>query len=177
MSSVLHVMLLVLLRLLAILKPMSYQSIHTKLRYISIHIIWLWSFLFPGAVRTALIFKNETAFYHGNLFILLCCKALPVVLILIMYIMLICVLRFKTSKLPDNNTVELSTTSTGANLMEQKLTLAIQRIVLFVIFCYGPFLVWRAYFYVVVDRRENGMMLDEEVILIHNFQMTFNLII
>jgi hypothetical protein len=150
---------------------MSYQSIHTKLRYISIHIIWLWSFLFPGAVRTALIFKNETAFYYGNLFILLCCNTLPVVLILVMYIKLIWVLRGEKSRLPDSDTARLSTTSTATEEMEKKITLAVQRIVVVLILCYTPWLVWRAYFYAVIDRRENRTLLDEEVLLIFNAQM------
>ena len=163
MSSVLHVMLIVFLRLYAIMKPTSYKTIHVKLRYTSIIVIWLWSTLFHVAIRTSLVLKNETIFYYGNLFILLCCNTLPVVLILVMYVMLIWVLRGEKSRLPDPNTVRLSTSSTGTDDMEKKMTLAIQRIVLVLILCYCPWLVWRAYFYVVVDGRR---LIDEEVILI-----------
>ena len=173
MSSILHVMLLVFLRLFAILKPMSYKKVHAKLRYTSIFLIWLTSILFHAAIRTALILKNETIFYYGNLLIILCCNTLPVLLIFIMYIMLIWALRGDKSRTPDPNTVRPSTTLVAREDMEKKMTLAIQRIVLVLILCYCPWLVWRAYFYVVVDRR--GFLLDEEVILIFQVQMPYNL--
>jgi hypothetical protein len=176
MSSVLHVTLLVSLRLIAILKPTSYQIIHEKLRYNSIIVIWITSVLFHATNRVALILKSENFFYYGNLFVLLFCNILPVVLILIMYIMLIWVLRGKTSKSPETNTVELSTTSPAIEHMEKKMTLAVLRIVLVVILCYGPFLLWRAYFFIVIDRRiAKGTLLDAEVILILHIQISFNL--
>jgi hypothetical protein len=153
---------------------MSYREIHKKLRYTSIIVIWITSVFFHAANRAALILKNEKVFYYGNLLILLFCNTLPVVLILIMYIMLIWVLRRKTSKLSDPNTVKLSSTPAGTEQMENKMTLAVQRMVVVVILCYGPFLVWRGYFYVVVDRRANGTLLDEEVILILHIQIPFN---
>ena len=101
MSSVVHVMLLVFLRLLAILKPLSYQEIHDKFRYKSIIGIWITSIFVNAAkilcCQLAITFENENYFYYGNLIIAQFSNTLPVVLILIMYIMLIWVLRGKTS--------------------------------------------------------------------------------
>ena len=170
MSSVLHVALLVSLRVYAIFRPTSYREMHVKLRYISIIVIWLSAMLVHTATRIALFLEKETIFYYGNVLILLFCNTLPVVLILIMYIMLMWILRDRTSKLPDTNVVELhsivnghplnneSSISPGTEQTERKMTLAIQRIVLFVILCYGPFLIWRAYYYNVVDRRQMAML-------------------
>ena len=188
MSSVLHVTLLVFLRLLAIMKPISYKQIHTKLRYNSIIVIWLTSMFFHSATKTALLFENKTLFDYGNWFILLSFNILPVVLIIIMYIVLMWILRDKTSKNnPGPNNVELNsnlnsqllnnqpTIATGAEQMERKMTLAIQRIVLFVIFCYGPFLIWRVYYYAVVNKRDDGKVGDREVILILRFLISIRL--
>ena len=117
-------------------------------------------------LRTRNFFSTEICLLYY--FVTLCgihtrtYPTLPVVLILIMYIMLIWVLRGKKSKAQWQNT------------MDKKLTLAIQRIVLVVILCYGPFLVWRAYFYVVVDRRGNGTLSDEQVKKIILIQIKFN---
>ena len=187
MSSVLHVTLLVFLRLLAIMKPISYKQIHTKLRYNSIIVIWLTSMFFHSATKTALLFENKTLFDYGNWFILLSFNILPVVLIIIMYIVLMWILRDKTSKNPGPNNVELHsnlnsqllnnqpTIAAGAEQMERKMTLAIQRIVLFVIFCYGPFLIWRVYYYAVVNKRDDGKVGDREVILILRFLISIRL--
>ena len=161
MSSVLHVALLVFLRLFAVLKPMSYTDVHVKMRFISIPIIWTASIFFHIINRVFLFAGTITHFYIANLFILFSFSVLPVISILIMYLILVYTLR--KNKMSATKESYQDTPSTPVDTIQKKMTLVVQRVVLVLIFCYGPFVIWKVYFYFVVNTRDGGKLMIEEV--------------
>ena len=172
MSSVLHVALLVSLRVYAIFRPTSYREMHVKLRYISIIVIWSTSIFLHAVILTTSAFKNETISYHENLIIFFCFNALPVGYILFMYGLLIWRLRIKRSTAIED-TVKTSSVTPAAEATENKIITLVKRIIIVLILCYGPFLIWRVYFYTIdfLDTQSNRTLLDEEVINFSTIQL------
>ena len=152
MSSVLHVTLIVSLRFYAILKPTSYRKLHIKMRFISLLLIWTSSFFLHGVIVILAVLNKKTYAYTGNMFVFYCFNALPVLIILILYLLLIWILKNKRPT-PINDTNQIHMQSAATEEIEKRMTTIVKRIIIVVILCYGPFVIWRQYFYVIVDKR------------------------
>jgi hypothetical protein len=133
------------------------------MRFISIIVIWSISILLRAVALTTSIFKKETISHIESLIIFLCFNALPVGFILVMYVLLIWKIRNKRST-ATADTGQISSFSPAAEAIENKTTKLVKRIIFVLILCYGPFLIWRLYFY-TVDQQTNRTLLNKEVII------------
>ena len=163
-SSCLHVTLLVFLRLLAILKPLTYRETHIKLRHTSIITIWIISIsVHLVAVLSRVDFGVEKTgdFYFPYRYIVLHgFHTVPIICMVVMHAVLIW--KLKTMRNNANENIE-DTTTTHADLTNKKMTLMVQRIVCFVVVCYVPYLSWKHYFYSVISKRHQLNILTSEV--------------
>ena len=138
MSSVLHVTLLILLKLLAILKPESYRKLQRKIRNISITIIWSLSLVVHLSKTISAIFDEKFGQIQ-YLSITIVFKLLPIISILLMDLILIWNLRKISTQTSD-------ATGSSQKSIEKAMTLVVQRIVVALLICYGLSVPWRLYF-------------------------------
>ena len=142
-ASCFHAVLIVLLRCVAIIKPMSFKTWHKRLTWISIAVIWIYLLvicLTPTAITTEFFTTNIMpkkngdaygeswqALYHGTL-------TVPIVLILIMCL-------FKIYILKDNSTDQ------SEKVSEKKKSLAKMTtgITVVTLICNVPFIIWTQY--------------------------------
>ena len=156
-SSVLHVALLVFLRLLAILTPFKYQEIHIKLRHVSIVIIWLISIcIHLIETVTSITFHMDFFSFPYKYFVVHVFHTIPIVGIVIMYVGLLWILKKKRNQAKQNMT-DVGTT------INMKMALLVQRVVIFLLVCYVPFLAWKQYFYAIPAQRIPFTLCNNEV--------------
>ena len=162
MSSILHVTLLVFLRLIAILKPLSYKAIHVQLRFVSITTIWVISCLCHGIIRIIYVLvpkQRQNSFYdNASLVILHCFITVPVISLFIMYVLLILVIRKKNQELKEHTLVTPNVPG------KANRNILVKRVVMVFVTCYVPFLVWRHYFFNVFSETEDAKLSNVEVI-------------
>ena len=139
MSSVLHVTLLILLKLLAILKPESYRKLQRKIRNISITIIWSLSLVVHLSKTISAACIDEKFGQIQYLSITIVFKLLPIISILLMDLFLIWNLRKISTQTSD-------ATGSSQKSIEKAMTLVVQRIVVALLICYGLSVSWRLYF-------------------------------
>ena len=156
-----HVTLLIALRFVAIIWPMTFRNFHDKIKDASIIIIWVLSCLLH--IVKCGVFTNDLE--HGrvlNLVFVFTFNVIPVISIIAMNLMIILHLRRrKTSphlkfkhKLKENE-----------QEIEDKMISVVQKIVIVMIVCYGPYLGWRLYYSLVIDLRSNDSPTFAEVII------------
>ena len=175
-SSCLHVTLMVFLRFFSISKPMKYEAIHIQLRHKSIVIIWIVSFLAELPVALFQFYSKEDLYLYSINIHLWVFLGLPLLSLLCMKIAMLWILKGKTKKrtkacLADDpkkkfNTL-LSTTdgSDYVDTMSRKMILLVQRLVLFHLVCYVPYLAWWQYYNVMIDLNRPWRMHQLEVII------------
>ena len=153
-SSILHVAVLVYLRLLAILKPMSYKDVHEKVRKRSIPIIWVVSIASRLiSVLTQIFEPMPKPFYAAYRYIALhVFHTVPIIFIICMYVKLVWTLK-KISE--ESNTTQATFTNVRnpKKSISKKATLLVQRVVLFLLGCYLPFLAWEQYWEIITFER------------------------
>ena len=143
-SSVLHVTLLVFLRLWVILKPLSCQELHTKMRHISIISIWIISILtniLPGIFWHL---KMGPEYQYIGLINTYCFGLIPVVSIVFMYALIYWTIKKKSRAAKD--TLE-GTENCPLDLDSMKMTLLVTRVLLVLLVCYTPYVIWKEYYY------------------------------
>ena len=158
-TSILHVTLLVFLRLIAITEPIKYKEIHIKIRHTSIITIWLMSF----GVRIIAILSQKykpSVFFYYRYFALHIFHTLPVICIIAMYVILMKTLRRRNGHLE----IMVDNSRHLADSMNRRMTIVVQRIVLALLICYVPFLVWEQY-YMIISERNPFIIYTSEVII------------
>ena len=160
-TSILHVTLLVLLRLLAVTDPMKYKEAHIKSRHKSILVIWLTSII----VRLIALISQKyhtKAFFYYRYFLLHMFHTIPIIMIVIMYVTLIMTLKKRSTAL-------ITMTEQSQQLSQsinRKMEIVVKRIVVSLLICYVPFLSWEQY-YMVIAERQPFMIYKNEVITIY----------
>ena len=112
-------------------------------------------------------FKDRESYYYYKYFALHCLCTFPVICIVIMYAVLIWTLKRKRGHTKE-------TTSWIADSMNKKITLLVQRVVLFLLICYVPYIVWKQYLFGVAGKKVKAgkfNLLDEEVITIKELEI------
>ena len=166
MASVWHVMLLVFQRLLAIVKPVTYQTFHKKMRYISMTVIWTLSLILHLSKSLTETFDAEIG-RTQHIFIALVFNLLPILSILFMEVILIWKLKEEKRKRIERRTETNDATGNDLKVFENAMTKVVQRIVVVLIVCYGPFISWRIYFlFVSFDRKLSIVEVNLFLILI-----------
>ena len=165
-SSCLHVTLLVFLRLKAISKPTQYEEIYKKLCYPSIVFIWIISVGVRLIAVLAHCLKFWDFYFYYRYFNLHVFHTIPIICIVLMYAKLVWTLKKRS-----NEAIKEARRSVNANLKElaldkinQKMTLMVQRVVLFLVVCYVPYLIWMQYYYMEFPTRIPFKVKDYEVI-------------
>ena len=146
-TSILHVTLLVFLRLLAVIEPMTYKEMHIKFRHTSIVVIWIMSIV----VQTlALITQKFTssAFFYYRYFMLYVFHTFPIFCVIIMYFVLIHNLKKRNRGMD----IMVDKSRHFADSMNKKMTTVVKRIVLALLICYIPFLTWEQYYLIIAER-------------------------
>ena len=167
MSSCLHVTFLVFLRLIAIKFPLSYQTRNLKMRRITIIVIWTTSVLAQSIPLAIMYSKKKEDYFLARLTIVHCFGTFPVVCIVVMNILLLCIIARKP-KLTSNQTTATDMMMDRKSLpisesMSKKMTMLVQKVVTFLLFCYIPYLAWAHYFYAVIIQRDNPEVSENEV--------------
>ena len=166
--SLLHVVFLVFLRLLAILKPYDYEPMKTPIRHIFIATIWILS----AAVH--LLAAITQSFTEGNFYltyrwiVLHVFHTLPIVSIVFMYATMVWVLKIKVRQqiTQAQRTTQADISGNVKNYMKtrsKKMTAMVERIVLFILICYLPYLAWWQYF-LCLENRDWKFSLSEVII-------------
>ena len=151
-SSILHVTVLVFLRLLAILKPLSYSEVHAKVRRLAILMIWIISITARYSIVPTQCFKIRSVYLHYMHIIFHCLHTIPVMCIALMYAKLVCVIQQKRN---ERKTIicKYLKFRAHADSDNRKSTLLAKRLGLFHLICYLPFLAWTQYLLIVAPDR------------------------
>lgn len=178
MASRLHVTLLVLLRLLAIKFPLTYQEMHIKISRISIALIWIISLIVTIIVTFIGTFDDKGNYFVAKIVLLHGFGTFPVICIVFMNASLLRTLSQKrpsilTPSQGQNNTLN-QMDSLRKEVMNRKMTILVLKVVGFLMFCYIPLIAWRHHYYSVVVYRENSLLTDTEV-YICQFKNTYPL--
>ena len=165
-ASILHVALLVYLRLLSILKPLSYQEIHIKLRHTGIKIIWIMSITVRLIAVLTQRFKTGKFYIYYRYIVLHGFHTIPVMCIIVMYGKLILTLK---SKRNGSNAGMVDNARIHAEAQNKKTTLLVQRVVLFLIVCYVPYIAWAQYWYIKfyesVDYNDSEVIINIHLVI------------
>ena len=156
-SSCWHVALLVFLRLLAVTKPLEYEDMHKKLRYISLLIIWLLSICVCLLPLLSLIVKSAGLYKFSRILVLHGLHTIPLIVIAILYVKFF----YEIHKSAASTNQQLQRLSQGVNMRTSKLNeMAKSRqmkmmkgVVICLVVCYVPYLVWWEYNSSVVGKR------------------------
>ena len=151
-SSCFHAVLIVLLRCVAIISPINFETWHKRLTKISIAVIWMYMlvlWVIPVAITTdfftqrnfTLLPKSKKdartvawkAFNHGSV-------TVPIFLLIIMYIVLVYILKYESAN--DSQTVSRKKKSLA------KMTTAIT---IGTLICYLPFIIYYQYRYTIIQ--------------------------
>ena len=163
-SSCLHVQLLVFLRLLAVSKPLKYKEIHRSLRHISITIIWILSIcvcLIPVFTMRFLP-DNRLSFYCNRILVLHGLHTIPILCIVLLYVILIRTIHnTRRSVSSISSSPCISTIMAGRNRQRKMM----KGIVVCLIVCYLPYLLWWEYSEEVLSQRRPIKFYKIEVLL------------
>jgi membrane-anchored glycerophosphoryl diester phosphodiesterase (GDPDase) len=139
------VSLVILLRCLALFKPLGFETWHSKFTRISIPIIWIFLVvivLMPTAISTKMFTTNIMPDTYKDLYgtswniVYNTTITFPVGLITILYLAQICILK------PKNNEGENNAKEVKRKAFERM----IHMVTIGTLFCYAPFIMWRHVF-------------------------------
>ena len=173
-SSILHVGLLVFLRLMKVLNPLS-DGVHTSktFRRITVIVIWTLSVMLEmiPLITSILTTRNNQDDMKKTstiirLVILHCFNTLPVVGIIIMWGSLVWKAR---SNRNSNKFQRHNIGSRNSGSIEQRMGAIVRRLVILLLICYLPYLAWKQYFYGVVIKRCTNKLTYKVNILLYYF--------
>ena len=146
-NSILHVTLIVFLRLLAVTEPIKCKQIHKSIRHKSIILIWMMAF---GVRALALVIQKykSDAFYYFRFLLLHGFHTFPLILIIFMYQVFIRTLNKRSRSM---DMIDIKSRKT-ADSMNKKMAVVVRRIILALLICYTPFLVWEQYYLIISER-------------------------
>ena len=178
-STTLHVVLIVFLRMSALANPLSRKHFQRRHRCLYISIIWLLSALYCSLPLILLVQENwkDDWFFYIRLFGLHCFGTLPVISIIIMWGIMINVAQTKQANefRISNNSKQLMADSNN-----RSMSAMVKWLVIVLIICYVPYIIWKQYFYVMILRRNSGLIYTEKVktfFLVGALDFIFNVII
>ena len=158
--------MLVFLRLISVLKPYQEETSLNKLRRISISSIWILSVAFCVLPIISLTLKMEVVSTYVRLLTLHGFNTIPVAGIIIMWCMLMWVANNK--QVNDRQSFQRqSGGNSNPGLYDRRCAVIVRRLVIILLICYLPFLIWKQYFYGVVFQRPCNE-LTPKVILVYN---------
>ena len=161
-STTLHVALIVFLRMCALANPLSRKKSKRRHRCLYITIIWLLSVLYSSLPLILLVQENwkDDWFFYIRLFGLNCFGTLPVISIIIMWGLMLNVARKKRA-----NDFHISNSSSQlmAYSNNRSISAMVKWLVIVLIFCYVPYIVWKQYFYIMILRRNSDLIYTEKV--------------
>ena len=161
-SSVLHVALLVFLRLMAVRNPLSDEKGLILYRRISITVVWITSIVFsmmPVILDWLKIENGALYVYQINLYLF---RIFPVFAIVIMWSLLIWTAKRKQS----HGEGTLRTQHSMKEPDSRRMAEIIRRLVIILLVCYIPNLVWRQYFWTVLNERSSPMAREVKIVSI-----------
>ena len=139
--------LIVFLRLLAVTEPIKCKQIHKSIRHKSIILIWMMAF---GVRALALVIQRykSDAFYYFRFLLLHGFHTFPLILIIFMYQVFIRTLKKRSRSM---DMIDIKSRNT-ADSLNKKMAVVVRRIILALIICYTPFLVWEQYYLIISER-------------------------
>ena len=166
------VALVILLRCLALLKPLGFETWHSKFTKISIPIIWIFLVvivLMPTAISTKMFTTNIMPTNYKDLYGLAwnivynSTIAFPVGLIAILYLVQICIIR------PKNKEGENHEKTVKRKAFERM----IHMVIIGTLFCYAPFIIWRHTFMAFITNNCSQEAYDSTGKVMSIFKMVF----
>ena len=141
--------------------PLKYQEIQIKLRHIGVIMIWILSI---GRTLSALMTQTfDLCFYlYYRDAIIYLFYTIPIVSVIVMYMTMIYILREKRKQERPRMS---QLTNNQVDAVGKKMTLMVQRVVICLLICFIPYLVWCHYFNVIsVERGTDWHITTVEVI-------------
>ena len=142
-SNCLHIALLVYLRVVAISKPLQYESIHRKHHIKTPLLIWCIAIIINILGPTSRLFDSKDLNFFASLFILHGFHTFPILSIIILYTRMINVIHkrnqehMKASKICDENDGSISSSKLSTKM--------IKGVSICLVVCYVPYLLWFQY--------------------------------
>ena len=144
-----------------------------KICYTSILLIWITSMIVTLIAVLAQILELWDFYFYYRYVKLHVFRTIPIICIILMYIKLVWTLNKRSNEVKISLTLRnVSRVSDNGNskklLLEkstQKMTLMVKRVVLVLIVCYVPYLMWMQYYYVAFSTRIYYKVHDYEVML------------
>ena len=164
-SSCLHVTLLVLLRYFAVSRPAKYALFHTKIRRKSIIVIWMISVITPVIAVVAQLSRTWNFYFYYRYVNLHLFHTIPILCIVLMYAKLILMVRKRSKQALETMSEDEGDKKVEIDKVNQKMTLMVQRVVLFLVVCYVPYLAWMQYYYMHFPERRPYVVKSFEVSL------------
>ena len=140
---------------------MKYKQVHRKLRYMGILMVWIISIGCRLLAVLTQAFAMNFYLYYRDIIIHLF-HTVPIIVIVSAYASMLYILRQKR----EDSEKGRSLSNTHAESMNRKMTLMVQRVVICLLICYIPYLVWWQYFNVItIERRDHWEINAYEVII------------
>ena len=145
-SNCLHVTLLVILRLLAVERPMQYEDIHAKFQCKPLIIIWIFSTtvcLLP-VISSPFSQDNQSARYFHKFcreIVLHGCHTVPICMIIIMYSRMLWTISKSIERITSAKHRPQIILNIEAQRLKKELTRMVAGIVICLIICYVPYLI------------------------------------
>ena len=130
-----------------------------KLRRISITTIWIISFVLPTLPLIASFLEMRELYMFVRLFNLNCFGTLPVIGITTMYGILIWKIKKKRSE--KKHLVKGKSEGSDREASERRMVVVVQRLIVVLLICYVPYLVYKQYAYGIITNRPDHKMYIE----------------
>ena len=143
-----------------------------KLRRISITTIWIISVVLPTLPLIASFLKMRELYMFVRLFNLNCFGTLPFIGITTMYGILIWKIKKKRSE--KKHLVKEKITGSEREASERRMVVVVQRLIVVLLICYVPYLVYKQYAYgVITNRPDHKMYIEVKWVLYLNSKKVF----
>ena len=150
-SSCLHVTLLVFLRLLAVSKPLTYKNIHKQVRVKAIVVIWVLS-IFVRLLSIVAQLSTGNFYFHYRNILLHMFHTIPMICIVFMNLSTVWIVRNKVKEISSDT--NLNRKDDYVDEKNRRLTLMVKRIVICLLICYTPYLIWWQYYNIIsIEKR------------------------
>ena len=167
-SSCLHVAFLVLLRVLAVTKPLGYEDIHKKLRHIILGTIWILSICVCILPVISERFHVEWLYTFSRGLVLHGLHTVPIIAIIILYVIFFYTIHksvASTNQELRTSGIQMRTSRFRAMAKSRQMKM-MKGVVVCLVVCYVPYLIWWEYNMTVCEKRAPYVVNTTEVTLL-----------